>query len=120
MADNRIGVARLIGGLRVRRHPSQDGWQSSSLRSCGQLRLAATLIVLAAVMPGIFVVVPMVTAIIVTFVVTNTRSDYAGRHDRHQSQQQAGRSNSTHIRILAKSACDSHTRSAKITLRRAG
>jgi hypothetical protein len=77
-------------------------------------RLAATLIVFAAVMPGIFVVIPMVMAIIVTLAVTITGSNHTGRHERHQSQQQAGRSNSTHIRILVKVACDIHTRAAKL------
>ena len=51
-------------------------------------------------MPGTFVVVPMVIAIIVTFAVATTRSNHAARHDRHESQQPAGGSNSTHIRIL--------------------
>lgn len=50
-------------------------------------RLAATLIVFTAVMPGIFMVVPMVIAIIVAFAVTITGHNHAGRHDRHQSEQ---------------------------------
>jgi hypothetical protein len=60
------------------------------------------LILSAAVMPGVLVVVPMVIAIIVTFTVTLTRSKDAARHNRHQSQQQAGRCNLTHVRMLLK------------------
>jgi len=69
---------------------------TSRLRS----RSAAALIVFGALVPGVFVVIPMVIAIIVTFAITITRSNDAGRHDRHQGQQRAGRSNSTHIRML--------------------
>ena len=42
-------------------------------------------------MPGLLVVIPIVIAIIVTFVVSLTRSKDAARYNRHQYQQQACR-----------------------------
>jgi hypothetical protein len=59
------------------------------------------IVAIAAVVPLVFVVVPMVIAVIVTLTVTvMCRRNDTGRHNRHQSQQNACRNNAMHIRTL--------------------
>ena len=62
-------------------------WKAAPSAPRDASRSAAMLIVVGAVVPGVFVVIPMVIAIIFTFAVIITRSKAAARHNHHQSQQ---------------------------------
>jgi hypothetical protein len=56
------------------------------------------IVAIAALVPPVFVVIAMVIAVIITFTVTVAWRNDTGRHNRHQSQQNACRNNAMHIR----------------------